>query len=108
MCIRDRAASVSEVADGQGDVQAASVVEVDEVEVGEKLGGSVVECVSEDDVDVYKRQVLHPSEHGLRDQNGNCVLWNSLSLAERRAVSCAFSTPVEKNIGCTILPPMAS
>ena len=36
--------------DGQGDVHAASVVEVDEVEVEEKLGGSVVECVSENDV----------------------------------------------------------
>ena len=45
-----QAASVSEVADGQGDVHAASVVEGDEVEVEEKFGGSVVECVSEDDV----------------------------------------------------------
>ena len=44
------AASVSEVADGLGDVQSASVVEVDEVEVGEKLGGSVVEFESENDV----------------------------------------------------------
>ena len=44
------APSVSEVGDGQGDVQAASVVEVDEVEVGEKLGGSVVEFVGENDV----------------------------------------------------------
>ena len=45
-----QAASVSEVAGGQGDVHAASVVEVDEVEVEEKLGGSVVSCVSENDV----------------------------------------------------------
>ena len=35
--------SGSEVVDGQGDVHAASVVEVDEVEVEEKFGGSVVE-----------------------------------------------------------------
>ena len=40
-----RAASVSEVVDGQGDVHAASVVEVED-----KFGGSVVECVSENDV----------------------------------------------------------
>ena len=66
MCIRDRvvgvreteesefaeghrdvqAAKVLEVAGGQGDVHDASVVEGDEVEVEEKFGGSVVECVS--------------------------------------------------------------
>ena len=36
--------------DGQGDVHAASVVEVDEVEVEEKFVGSVVDCASEHDV----------------------------------------------------------
>ena len=55
------AAGVSEVADGLGDVQSASVVEVDEVEVGEKLGGSVVECVSENDVVCEDVQTLSVS-----------------------------------------------
>ena len=33
----------------QGDVHAACVVEGDEVDVEEEFGGSVVECVSEND-----------------------------------------------------------
>ena len=35
---------------GQGDVHAASVVEVDEVDVEEKFGCSVLECASENDL----------------------------------------------------------
>ena len=58
-------ASVSEVADGLGDVQSASVVEVDEVEVEEKFGGSVVKCVSENDV--VGEDVQTPSVSSVED-----------------------------------------
>ena len=65
------------------DVHAASVVEVDEVEVEEKFGGSVVECVSENDV--VCENVQTPSVCSAGDSE------------ERKGVSCGPGEQLEED-----------